>query len=113
MTREEELNKYLKERNIPVDSLEANSIREGVNWVIETIKLSDCNPKTRPCMLTNHGIDTNVVKWADENPKEGLVSIDKVCEYLKSLVYQEFGGGPLERTFSDEDIEDFRKAMEG
>ena len=52
-------------------------------------------------------------KWSDEHPKEGLVSIDKVCEYLKSLVYQEFGGGPLERTFSDEDIEDFRKVMEG
>lgn len=52
------------------------------------------------------------VKWSDEHPKEGLVSIDKVCEYLKSLVYQEFGGGPLERTFSDEDIEEFRKAME-
>ena len=29
------LEKYLKERNIPVDSLEANSIREGVNWAIE------------------------------------------------------------------------------
>ena len=39
--------------------------------------------------------------------------LEKVCKYLESLVYQEFGGGPLERTFSDEDIEDFRKAMEG
>lgn len=29
------LEKYLKERNIPTDSLEANSIREGVNWAIE------------------------------------------------------------------------------
>lgn len=38
--------------------------------------------------------------------------IEKACEYLKSLVYQEFAGGPLEQTFSDEDIEDFRKAME-
>ena len=27
--------------------------------------------------------------------------------------YPEFGGGPLERTFSDEDIENFIKAMEG
>ena len=53
------------------------------------------------------------VEWSDENPKEGLVNIDKVCKYLESLVYQEFGGGPLERTFSDEDIEDFRKAMKG
>lgn len=37
--------------------------------------------------------------------------IEKVCEYLKSLAYQEFAGGPLERTFSDEDIEEFKKAM--
>lgn len=45
-------------------------------------------------------------KWADKT------MLEKVCEYLKSLTYQEFAGGPLERTFSDEDIEDFRKAME-
>lgn len=45
-------------------------------------------------------------EWADKT------MLDKACEYLKSLVYQEFGGGPLERTFSDEDIEEFRKAME-
>lgn len=38
--------------------------------------------------------------------------LEKVCKYLKSLVYQEFGGGPIERTFSDEDIEEFKKAME-
>ena len=25
---------YLKERNIPVDSLEANSIKEGMQWTI-------------------------------------------------------------------------------
>ena len=25
---------YLKERNIPIDSLEANSIQEGMQWVI-------------------------------------------------------------------------------
>lgn len=29
----------------------------------ETIKISDCNPKARPCVLTNQGIDTNVVKF--------------------------------------------------
>ena len=25
---------YLKERNIPIDSLEANSIQEGIQWAI-------------------------------------------------------------------------------
>ena len=29
----------------------------------ETIKIADCNPKAQPCVLTNHGIDTNVVKF--------------------------------------------------
>ena len=37
MTREEQLNEYLKERNIPVDSLEANSIKEGIDWVDKTM----------------------------------------------------------------------------
>lgn len=29
----------------------------------ETIKLSDCNPKAQPCVLTNRGIDRDVVKF--------------------------------------------------
>lgn len=29
----------------------------------ETIKISDCNPKAQPCVLTNQGFDTNVVKF--------------------------------------------------
>lgn len=45
-------------------------------------------------------------KWADKT------MLEKVCKYLESLVYQEFGGGPIERTFSDEDIEEFKKEME-
>lgn len=35
MTREEEINLYLKERNIPITSLEANSIIEGIKWADE------------------------------------------------------------------------------
>ena len=81
MTREEQFKEYLKVRNIPIDSLEADSIMEGI-------------------------------EWADEHPKDGLVSIDKVCKYLESLVYQEFPGAPLERLISDEMIENFEKTME-
>lgn len=29
----------------------------------ETIKISDCNPKKQPCVLTNHGIVTDIVKF--------------------------------------------------
>ena len=27
----------------------------------DTIKIEDCNPKKQPCVLTNHGIDANVI----------------------------------------------------
>ena len=87
MTREEQLNKYLKERNIPVDSLEANSIKEGIDW-------------------------------ADENPKEGLVSIDKVGEWLENDcdLKDYLGGifsGPCSINFDFEKLSNnLRKAME-
>ena len=29
----------------------------------ETIKISDCNPKTQPCVLTNQGIVTDIIKF--------------------------------------------------
>lgn len=35
MTREEQFKEYLKVRNIPIDSLEANSIIEGIEWADE------------------------------------------------------------------------------
>ena len=28
-----DIEEYLKERNVPIDSLEANSIREGADWM--------------------------------------------------------------------------------
>ena len=37
MKREEQINLYLKERNIPITSLEANSIKEGANWADRTM----------------------------------------------------------------------------
>lgn len=77
MTRIEEIRQYLKERNIPITSLEANSIIEGI-------------------------------KWADEHPKEGLISIDKACEYLESATKLYLGYG----TTSDF-VDTFRKVMKG
>ena len=38
--------------------------------------------------------------------------IEKACQWMKEQVYQEYGGGPLERLIPDERIADFRKAME-
>lgn len=45
-------------------------------------------------------------EWADKT------MIEKVCEWMKEQVYQEYGGGPLERLIPDTRIEEFRKAME-
>ena len=58
-------------------------------------------------------------KWADKNPKEGLVSIDKVCEYLQDVLYEVATGVTctpdvmsIESTTMEDFINNFRKAME-
>lgn len=43
--------------------------------------------------------------------KEQMVSLDKVCEYLKSLTYQEFPGGPQERIIDDTIIQNMCKSL--
>lgn len=45
MTRKEQINLYLKERNIPITSLEANSIIEGVEWADENPNKDDVYTK--------------------------------------------------------------------
>jgi hypothetical protein len=45
-------------------------------------------------------------KWADKT------MIEKACDWMKEQVYQEYGGGPLERLIPDTRIECFRKVME-
>lgn len=58
-------------------------------------------------------------KWADENPKKGLVSIDKACDWFrKDVLYvnNDYFGDPRVMALGYEKIEnfitDFRKAME-
>ena len=60
-------------------------------------------------------------KWADENPKAGLVSIDKVCGLLKTNIdkYTTIktigcdGAWVWREIFmTDKGLEEFRKAME-
>ena len=43
MTREKEIRQYLKERNIPITSLEANSIIEGAKWADRTLIEKACD----------------------------------------------------------------------
>lgn len=54
-----------------------------------------------------------MVKWADENPKEGLVSLDKVCKYLKNNIHK--FGSEQDKSWEQQIeifIENFKKAME-
>lgn len=90
MTRKEEIRQYLKERNIPITSLEANSIIEGI-------------------------------EWADEHPKQGLISINKACEWLKDELFEDvaepnpyYYSDVKSKTYNflENFIEGFRKAME-
>ena len=46
-------------------------------------------------------------KWADENPKEGLVSINKACEYLESAIRPYMG-----YSATCDFVDAFRKVME-
>lgn len=41
-----------------------------------------------------------------------MVSLDKICEYLRSLYYQNFSGGPMIRVMDETDIERLRKHFE-
>lgn len=57
-------------------------------------------------------------KWADEHPKEGLVSIDKVCEWLRENIdaysYVTIKENSIPEIVLTADFEHrFRKAMEG
>ena len=61
----------------------------------------------------------SAVKWADEHPKEGMVSLDKVCEYLDNVLYEVVSGVSslpdvmsIENTTMEDFIKNFRKSME-
>ena len=45
-------------------------------------------------------------------PGPKMVSLNKVCKFLKTLVYQEYPGGPLEHKIDDNDLEKLRKEFE-
>lgn len=71
-----------------------------------------------------HSACYEMVRWADENPKEGLVSIDKVCKLLSQYISPEdiYDGetDEIPNTYLTVNIYDnmvdfikaFRKAME-
>lgn len=52
--------------------------------------------------------------WADKHPRQGLVDIDNVCDYLDSLLYYDEHDGMLKCNFTsfDKFIEDLKKVLE-
>lgn len=98
MTREEQFKEYLKVRNIPIDSLEANSIMEGIEW-------ADENPQMRK--------DYELLFLLK---KQELIK--KACEWLKNELMdnRDNFGYSVVSTFDtitlNEFVEEFRKAME-
>ena len=66
MKREEEIRQYLKERNIPITSLEANSIIEGAKWADKTMIEKACNWLLKVGYFVNNTETINDFKKAME-----------------------------------------------
>lgn len=94
MTRKEQINLYLKERNIPITSLEANSIIEGIEWADEHPKEANGKELLYICQRTG------------EITKKEMIM--KACEWIS----QSYTSGVLDWKNCDSIIEDFKKAME-
>lgn len=84
--------------------------------VIETGEIIDVKCL---CPITYSRLDCNgkIIEEYDEEELEfesrtKLVSLDKVCDYLKSFTYQEYPGGPIEHMIDDDIIKQLRKEFE-
>lgn len=78
MTREEEIRQYLKERNISITSLEANSIIEGIEW-------ADNNPKEYGEKIEQLEIKYfELFKKARQEDKEKLIA--EACRWLEENI---------------------------
>ena len=50
-------------------------------------------------------------KWADENPKEGMISIESACKWLDSVNSDDYMDSGIFQMWNL--IQDFKKAMKG
>lgn len=114
MTRKEEIRQYLKERNIPITSLEANSIIEGIEWADEhptpcSVRMIDSQSYSKQ-QLREMGfafdLNGNILSPNELVSKAAHYVIEKACEWL--LHQEEMIGISFEEDF----IERFKKAME-
>ncbi|MBO5957471.1 MAG: hypothetical protein J6Q39_07945 [Bacteroidales bacterium] len=79
--------------------------REEIQWEAGGIVNRMIERGVSQCYDTYYLAFQEGAKWADKT------MVEKVCDWMKEQVYQEYGGGPLERLIPDTRIEEFRKAM--
>jgi hypothetical protein len=102
MTREEQINLYLKERNIPITSLEANSIIEGIKWADK-----------HPNLYNDEKYHTVKVSCLDElNRKAKLYDtfLEKACEWLNNINTDNYMDSGVFQMYNL--VLDFKQAME-
>lgn len=73
-----DLEEYLKERNIPTDSLEANSIREGAEWMKNKIV-----NRIDPIVIDALAFDANNWLGLISHLEDALVKIQDIYEHDK------------------------------
>lgn len=66
----------------------------------------DCNGK----IISEY--DEDELEFLSNPDKPKMVSLDKVCEYLKTLKFQAYPGATPERLLDDDDIDTLRKEFE-
>ena len=85
--------------------------------VIETGEIVNVTPY--PTWYKENGQGPDRREWDEDElefirntniPK--MVSLDKVCDYLKSFTYQEYPGGTIERMIDDNIIKQLKKEFE-
>lgn len=119
MTREEEIKLYLKERNIPVDSLEANSIIEGIEWADEhpvfyksqTDEMQETEIEFADWWFSNH---KKLPTYADAIEWMKRKMLDTACKWIcKNMTDSTYlGANTLLSLRKTEFIERFKKAIE-
>jgi hypothetical protein len=63
-----------------------------------------CNNPKNDCKSTED-LCYMSMEWADET------MLERVCEHLKKLVYQEYPGCPSQRVISDEELAKLKEAV--
>lgn len=128
MKREEEIRQYLKERNIPITSLEANSIIEGIEWADEhptpcSVRMVGSQSYSKQ-QLREMGfafdLNGNVLSPNHLAKKAAHYMIDKACEWIESAFVEICDMSKIPYNVSiytryrrkTDLINDFKKAME-